>query len=163
MKRLDHANPSRFTRWVAPVLASAALLATGAVATADPGGGPAAKGGPAGVCAKLKCSEDQKTQLRQRYKKLREDSKADREAIKALHGEMAREWTKDAPNESALTKLQAKIHKHRVALATIVHDAMMDVHAVLSPAQRTEFAKLIAKRGFRPGGGRGKGKGDRGD
>ncbi|MEM6996872.1 MAG: periplasmic heavy metal sensor [Myxococcota bacterium] len=146
-----------------PVLAGLALFGLAAVAVAGPGKG--GKGGAGGVCAKLECSEDQRGELRTILGELRQDTQADREAIKKARASMAAEWVKDRPDEGELQRLQGVVAQHHQAMAAIAADALMEVHEILEPEQRAKLAKLIERRGLaalRRGGHKGKGKGKRG-
>lgn len=132
---------------LAPVLAGAALLGFGGIAAAGPGGGGDGSGKRHGICAKLECSEDQRQRLRTVVRELRDDTKADREAIRGLQREMAAVWAGDAPDEAELARLQAAIAGHRAAMTATATDALMEVHALLTPEQRALFAKIIERRG----------------
>ncbi len=154
----EQPRTSRVRRLVLPLLAGATLLGLGGVAIAGPGQGKGQGKARGNVCAKLECSADQKQALRTIFAELRADTKTDREAIKRLHHDMATEWAQDNPDEAELSRLQGEVAKHHGAMAGLVTDAMMEVHANLTPAQRVTFAKLIERRGLAAlrGGGRGK-------
>ena len=123
-----------------------ALLGLGSIAVAAP---PEAAERMAGPCARLQCTDDQADELRELFAELRDDSKADREAISTLRKQLATEWAKDAPDEDAMARIEGQIRQHHEALAAMMHDTMMEVHAVLTPAQRQELAKTLEHGGFR--------------
>ena len=125
------------------------MLGFGGIAAAAPGGdgGGDKSARRHGICAKLECSEDQRDRLRTIIGELRDDTKADREAIQRLQREMASLWAGDAPDEAELARLQAAVAGHRTAMTSIATGALMEVHAILTPEQRALFAKIIERRG----------------
>lgn len=138
------------------VLASTLLLP--GLAQAEPPGGHGRK--LERVCEQLSCTEQQERDIQAVFEQLRIDSKQDREAIRTLHEQLAAEWVKDKPDEKAMAKLHDKIAAHERNLADRRHEAMMELHALLSPEQRKQAAELLGKR---KGKGKGKGKAERGE
>lgn len=126
-----------------PLLAAGLFMAPG-TASAAPDDGANGRGGR--MCAKLKCSDDQKEELRAIFAEMREDAKGDHEAIERLRGQMKAEFAKDAPDEEKLRNLQAQIATHRNELASRRLDAMLDVHEVLDAEQRKSFMDMMEKR-----------------
>jgi Spy/CpxP family protein refolding chaperone len=112
------------------------------------------------VCQKINCTEDQKKELKSVVKELRTDLKTDRQAVRGLHEKLAVEFEKATPDERAMKRLYATIDKHRANMRDRTHDAMMEIHGLLQPAQRSELRDVVARGGLfgrRGHGGHGKG------
>ncbi|MEM7153525.1 MAG: Spy/CpxP family protein refolding chaperone [Myxococcota bacterium] len=150
------------TRYLLPAIGGLALVGLGsAAAIAKPGSakGPGADGRRGGFCAKIECTDAQREEVKQIKKELRADSKADREAIKRLHQQMAAEFAKDSPDEAAMRRIAAQVQTHEQELRERGFDAMMEIHALLDAEQRATMAKVMEHRGPRAlmhGGRRGK-------
>lgn len=157
------------TALLLPAIGGLALLGLGGAALAKPvADGARGERGHRGLCATLECTDQQKEELRAVKQELRADSKADREAIKRLHETIATEFAKATPDEAAMRAAGKQIAVHKRELEERGFDAMMEIHALLNPAQRAELAELMKRRGPRAlmGGkgrhgrkGKGKGKG----
>ncbi|MCH9684587.1 MAG: Spy/CpxP family protein refolding chaperone [Deltaproteobacteria bacterium] len=164
MKILDASN----RRFLLPALGGLALVGLTGVAVAKPGAD--AKGAEGrhrgGICAKLSCTEVQKEKVREVMQEMRADGKADREAIKRLHGQMAAEFAKDAPDEAAMRSIQAEVARHKGELHERGFDAMMEIHGLLDAEQRAKMAEAMERhgpKGMMHGGRHGRrGKGKRG-
>ena len=100
-----------------------------------------------GMCERLKCTDDQREEMKQIRRELRADLKSDREAIKALQQQLGDEFAKARPDEAKMKRLYAKMDQHRDNMRDRTHDAMMELHATLTPEQRKQLAKVMAKRG----------------
>ena len=153
------------TRILLPVLGGLALVGLGGAALAEPGGeATGAKRHRGGLCAKLECTEQQEQELRAVMTELREDAKGDREAIKRLHGTIAAEFAKARPDEDAMKAAMKQIDVHQRELEERGFDAMMEIHALLTPEQRAKVAKAMEHRGLRGlmHGGKGR-RGKRGE
>lgn len=102
---------------------------------------------------------------------LREQTKADREAVEEMRRELAQEYAKDSPDTAKMERLFAAIEAREDAISETRFDAWVRVHAELTPEQRAKAAQRMAKgKGGKgkhgkgkPGEGKGKpGKGGKG-
>lgn len=154
-------NPK--TRILLPAIGALSLLGLGGAALAKPAvDGASADRHRGGLCAKLECTDQQKEELKAVMTELREDTKGDREAIRRLHGTISKEFAKARPDEKAMRAAMAQIETHERELKERGFDAVMEIHALLTPEQRAKVAKAMEHRGLRGlMGGRG-GKGKRG-
>ena len=153
------------TRILLPAIGGLALLGLGSAAAAKAGSADARAERPhGGLCARLECSDQQKQELQAVMTELRADTKADREAIERLQAKLATELAKAKPDEKAMQATLAAIETHEHELRARAFDAMMEVHALLTPEQRAQMAQAVERHGFRGllrGGGKGKrGKGE---
>jgi Spy/CpxP family protein refolding chaperone len=102
------------------------------------------------MCEQLSCTEQQREELARVFKQMHQDSKLDREAIRDLRKQMADEWLADRPDEQALARLADKVAAHERNIADRRLEAMLEVHALLSPEQRKQFVEhlehLLANR-----------------
>lgn len=151
------------TRILLPAIGGLALVGLTGAAVAKPDAGAEGvraqqRGG--GLCAQLECTDQQKEELRAVMTELRGDAKADREAIARLRGTIATEYAKARPDETAMRAAMKAIDARQREIQERGFDAMMEVHALLTPEQRAKVAKGMERRGF-PGMLRG-GKGKRG-
>ncbi|WP_157595433.1 Spy/CpxP family protein refolding chaperone [Plesiocystis pacifica] len=107
---------------------------------------------------------------------LREQTKADREAVEEMRRELAQEYAKDSPDTAKMERLFAAIEAREDAISETRFDAWVRVHAELTPEQRAKAAQRMAKgKGGKgkhgkakpgkgkPGKGKGKGKGHHAD
>jgi Spy/CpxP family protein refolding chaperone len=99
------------------------------------------------LCEQITCTEAQKQDIGEVFKQLRVDVKPDREAIRDLRRQLAGEWAKDRPDEAKLAKLADKIAAHERNIADRRMEAMLELHALLSPEQREQVAEHLMKRG----------------
>lgn len=126
-------------------LALAGLLLTPAVAAAGKGRGEAKL---ARMCEQISCTEQQREDIARVLKQLRQDSKADRQAIRELRKRMADEWKAPEVDERELAKLGDEIAAHERNVADRRIEAMLELHAILTPEQREQVAEqLLAGRG----------------
>lgn len=125
-------------------LALAGVLLTPAVATAG-------KGGEAKLdrmCSQISCTEQQHDAIARVFKQMRQDIKADRTAIRELREQMADEWQKPKVDELELAKLADKVAAHERNVADRRLEAMLELHAILTPEQREQVAdQLLDGRG----------------
>jgi Spy/CpxP family protein refolding chaperone len=161
-------SPLNACRRLLPIVIGGAVCASSTLVLAGPPAGPGASSGKAGerLCKKLSCTDAQEGEVAAIVTDLRTETKADREAIRALHGEVMAEYAKAKPDQAKMKAAYAKIDAHRASIRDHVHDAAMELHAVLKPAQRQELAEMLGERGLEKmlkGGhgrhGNGKGKG----
>jgi hypothetical protein len=124
----------------------AATTAVKAKAKAD-AKGPRAGGSIERLCNRLECTSEQRTKLKAIGSKLAQDGKADRQTMKSLKSKLAVEFAKDAPNKRTLAQLFADMDKRQDAMQSRTQAALLEVHAVLTPAQRVELAEMIERRG----------------
>lgn len=142
------------------ILGIATLLLAGISANAF-AQGRGMRGGPmngSGPFAQLELTAEQK----QKVEPLREATKKQAEplqnAMQAKHTELQQLWSVDRPDKAAIERKQAEIagiHQKLQAIRTELH---LQIHAILTPEQRTKWAQ---RQGKGPGmGGRGgKGRG----
>jgi hypothetical protein len=131
--------------WV-PVATTAMVVGPRIAAAKDKAKGRARH---ARICETLKCTEAQEVKLQQVIAELRKDVEPDRESIRKLRGQQAAEFAKDKPSEKKLRSAQAEIAKHRAEISARMHDAMMELHAILNSTQRKELAKIMERGGMR--------------
>ncbi|MCA9657666.1 MAG: periplasmic heavy metal sensor [Myxococcales bacterium] len=124
----------------------AATTAVKAKAKAD-AKGPRAGGNIERICNRLECTSEQRTQLQSIGTKLAEESKGDRQTMKSLKSKLAAEFAKDAPNKRTLAQLFADMDQRQDSMQSRTQAALLEVHAVLTPAQRVELAEMIERRG----------------
>ena len=128
-------------------------LALGSEANAEP---PQGRGN---LCQQLSCTQDQEEELRGLIMDFRQDTKGDRDALKRLAKQAAKEFGKSKPNEQQLDNIRKQIAKHRTMIEKRVFQLLIEVHEELDASQREQLAKLIEKNGLRrllAGGGRAK-------
>lgn len=162
-------SPFTACRRLLPAITGALLFVSSTVVLAAPpraaGDGP--RGPGARLCAKLSCTAPQEEKVAAIIKALKVEAKPERQAIRALHGEVMAEYAKAKPDQAKMKKAYAQIDEHRKAIRNHVHDAAMELHAVLDAKQRAALAELVGTRGLermlKGGHGRhGKGKGGKG-
>jgi Spy/CpxP family protein refolding chaperone len=95
------------------------------------------------VCAQITCSEAQREDLARVFEQLRRDIRGDREAIEQLRAELAERWREPEPDARALTKLSEKIAAHERNITDRRLEAMLEIHDLLTPAQRDQVADLL--------------------
>ena len=117
----------------------------------------AAEGGGRGegplqrVCEHIECTDDQEVAIRDVFVQARIDSKDDHEAIRELRRQIADEWVKDAVDEAKLDKLHDRIATHERNIADRRHEAMLELHDLLTPAQREQVVELLAEHAGKHG------------
>lgn len=99
------------------------------------------------VCAEISCTEDQKKEVAQIFEQLHMDIKPDKQALKDLRKQLAREWAKAKPSERTLASLTNKIAAHERNIADRKLEAMLELHPVLSAEQREVIADKLLARG----------------
>ncbi len=130
------------------VLSSFSLLSSLAAPQADHERGGSDRVN-AGICAKLTCTDAQRSKLETLRSELRKDNEADRKAIRELERELGEELVKAAPATAALDRIRAAIEKHRAQIADRWQDAVLKFHASLDAKQRAELGRLVSKDGLR--------------
>lgn len=120
------------------------------------GGGGRGEGPLHRVCEHIECSADQETAIRDVFVQARIDSKDDHEAIRELRRQIADEWVKDAIDEAKLDKLHERIATHERNIADRRHEAMLELHDLLSAEQREQVVELLAEHAGKRGGKKGK-------
>jgi Spy/CpxP family protein refolding chaperone len=117
----------------------------------------AAEGGGRGegplqrVCEHIECSEDQEVAIRDVFVQARVDSKDDHEAIRELRRQIADEWVKDTLDEAKLDKLHARVASHERNIAERRHEAMLELHDLLTAEQREQVVELLAEQAGKRG------------
>lgn len=131
------------------------------LAAAD-GGGGRGEGPLQRVCEHIECSDAQEVAIRDVFVQARIDSKDDHEAIRALRRQLADAWAKDTIDEAELDALHERIATHERNIADRRHEAMLELHDLLSAEQREQVVELLAEHAGKRGGKRGK-KGEKGE
>ncbi len=117
-----------------------------------------------GMCAKLECSDEQRTEIkavRAEHKAEMADARAKAKEIKAaLHAERG---SPDA-NPERVAELRAELDAIKAELRQAREETRTEVGALLTPEQRAALAEMRAERKARKGkrGGKGKGKARKG-
>lgn len=135
-------------------LGAAALATTlGSTAWAGPGPGPGEARGKGHrlerFCAEAKCTERQKTEIKDAFKEFHTDVKADHDKIRALHEKLVAEFAKDKPNEKAMKRLYQQIDQIHGNIVDRRHDMLMEIHGILNAKQRKLAAQKLLERGPR--------------
>ncbi len=139
-------------------------LGAGVANAKKPGKGKPGAGGDKieRMCQRLECSAQQKTQLQSILKGKREAHKASRAQLEQLQSQLAAEYRKARPNEATMRRIYSQLDALRDKQRAEMHKTAMQIHAVLTPAQREKVATSIERRGVRALMGGGKGHGERG-
>ncbi len=129
-------------------LALAGLLLTPQLAVAGKGQGPGGQGKAKleRMCEQIACTDDQRDDIARVFKQMRQDIKPDREAIAQLRSELASEWKRAKPDAGKLAKLGDKIAAHERNVADRRLEAMLELHAILTPSQREQIAAHLLER-----------------
>lgn len=109
----------------------------------------------AGICKKVECTSSQEQQIADIFAAHRAEVASDRAEAQRLRGEMAAELGKSKLDEAKLQRLQTQISQAHAKMAKSRLQSMIEMHGVLTPAQRKTLAEHMATRGP---GQRGKGK-----
>jgi Spy/CpxP family protein refolding chaperone len=112
-------------------------------------------------CAKAECTDAQRTEIKRILGEFRTDVEDDHAKIRDLHEKLAAEFAKDKPDEKRMKQLEKQIQTVHAAIVDRRHDMAMEIHGVLTPAQRKLAGKLLLQRGKRDGKDR-DGKGPKG-
>jgi Spy/CpxP family protein refolding chaperone len=104
------------------------------------------------LCEQIACTEAQATGIEQVFEQLHADIKPDREAIRELRQQLATEWKTDRPDELELAKLAEQVAAHERNVADRRMEAMLELHALLTPGQREQLADHLLKLGHRERG-----------
>jgi Spy/CpxP family protein refolding chaperone len=113
------------------------------------------------MCQRLECSADQRTRIAKIQETQAPNLKAEREAMRALRQQVRAEWAKAAPDARTLDKLDDQIAAHQARIHDARRAAMLQIHAILTPAQRAKLAAAMDRKGKGKGEGRGERKGPR--
>lgn len=111
------------------------------------------------MCQRLECTADQRTKIAKIQETQGPGLKAEREAMRALRQQVRAEWAKASPDVRALDKLDDQIAAHQAKIHDARRAAMLQIHAILTPAQRAKLAAAMDRKG--KGEGR-KGEGRKG-
>lgn len=103
------------------------------------------------VCEQIECSAEQEVAVRDVFVQARIDSKSDHEAIRELRREIADEWVKDQLDEAKIAKLHERIASHERNIADRQHEAMLELHDVLTAEQREAVVALLAEHAGKQG------------
>lgn len=101
------------------------------------------------LCAKLVCTEDQAKQINTRLQSLRQQHRKARETRASLQTALSREVAKDKPSKKELARIQKELSRMQQRQSKASFDALMDVHAVLDPAQRKTLSGMVERQGLR--------------
>ncbi|MEM6291799.1 MAG: Spy/CpxP family protein refolding chaperone [Myxococcota bacterium] len=102
-----------------------------------------------GLCAQLSCSEEQAAQISTRLQTLREGMRGDRKSAQALQTALSRELAKEKPSKKEMARIEKDLGRMQAAAHDRMFDALLDVHAVLTPEQRKTLASLVESQGLR--------------
>jgi Spy/CpxP family protein refolding chaperone len=154
-------------------IAALALAGLSADAFAQPGGPRG--GGPGRGLAALGISPEQRQQIDQLRQAAWKQSEPLRAQMDAKQAELRQLWQTDRPDKAAIVSKQGELDALRAQQQSISVDFRLQVHALLTPEQRTKWAEQAGPglgggfgrghgRGFMhgPGFGRGQGPGPRG-
>ncbi len=100
-----------------------------------------------GLCSALECTDAQREQIQSIRKQLRANLKPQRQAIKGIHRDLAAEYAKANPDDRAMKRLMKSLSTRKDTVSEMHQAALMETHAVLTPQQRTELSRRVARRG----------------
>jgi Spy/CpxP family protein refolding chaperone len=101
------------------------------------------------ICEQIGCTETQAGDIEQIFEQLHADTKPERQAIRELRQQLASEWKTDRPDETKLAKLAEQVAAHERNVADRRMEAMLELHAVLSPTQREQVAEHLLEAGHK--------------
>jgi Spy/CpxP family protein refolding chaperone len=108
------------------------------------------------LCDALACTAAQKTQIRDIFRDTVSNQRGAREQTRALREQVAAEFAKAKPDRSKLNNLWQQLDAQHAARRAAHREAMMKVHAVLTPAQRAKLGRRLEHgaggKGHGPGG-----------
>lgn len=102
-----------------------------------------------GLCGQLSCTEAQAEQVGARVQTLREHQRAGRTRQQALHTSLSRELAKDKPSKKELERIHKDLVRMQSKTAEANLGALLDIHAVLDPAQRQQLSRMVERDGLR--------------
>ncbi|MBL4688045.1 MAG: Spy/CpxP family protein refolding chaperone [Nannocystaceae bacterium] len=122
--------------------------------------------GRGGMCAKIDCSDDQKTQLKAIRAAFKAETADDRADAKDLRARYKAEKSADNPDAERMAALRKEMKTLRVSIKEARAESKTEAKAVLTPEQRELLVALRAERkaerGNRSKGERRGSKGKRG-
>jgi Spy/CpxP family protein refolding chaperone len=107
-----------------------------------PGGGALG----AGLCRQIECTPEQEQQVTRIFAAHMEDVADDRGEVQRLRNEMAAELTEAQPDTEKLRRLQRQLSQVQATMAQKRLDSTLEVHGVLTPAQRKMLAEHMMMR-----------------
>ena len=140
-------------------MALAGVVCLGGFAlAAGPHGGHGAHGkGQDMFCKHLGCSEEQSREIAEIHKQLQIDLEAEHVGMNDFKRLLAEEFKKEDPNERRMKRVYRDLAKRQAAIRDRQHDALMEVHGVLTAEQRVKAADHIVGHSLMMGGHHGKG------
>ena len=108
---------------------------------------PAAKPHRADICAKLRCSADQADPVRSVFKQMHTDLNADHQALRQLRRQWAAEYAKPELDEKELERIRGQIQRTMAAIRERQHDALMELHPLLTAEQRKQVVRFLGRKG----------------
>lgn len=117
------------------------------------------------MCAKLACTDAQKTQIKAIKAAKAPQMKAARDNLRKLHDQLKLELRKSTPDVKTIERLDAEMAAQKTAMHKQRRASQLQILALLKPDQKAKFLDRMDKGGRREHGkGRGKGQGrGRGD
>ena len=148
---------SRSSRFGRIAAASAALaVAVAGAAGAGEGGErpwPRHRRGPPPIervlekhAERLQLSEQTRSEIRRVADESRDETDAHRERLRELHGEMREILRRDTPDEDAVMRKADEIGAAETAEQKHRLRNMLEIRALLTPAQRAELVKIYEER-----------------
>lgn len=120
-------------------------------ASADPGQGRGQGQGHvpgSGLCKMLECTDAQLTAVTKIKQEQRAEVEEARKALDELRTKLAAEFAKPTLDAGVVDQIQAQMNALHADMANARLDGMKDLHAVLTPAQRTKIAEKMKHHGF---------------
>ncbi len=112
------------------------------------------------LCAKLACSDAQKTQIKAIKDAKAPQMKAARDNLRKLHAQIKVELRKPSPDVKAIERLDAEMAAQKAAVHKQRRAQQLQVLALLKPDQKAKFLDRGERgHGKHKGHGKGKGKG----
>jgi protein CpxP len=113
------------------------------------------------LCAKLACSDAQKTQIKAIKDAKAPQMKAGRDNLRKLHEQVRAELRKPSPDAKAIERLDAEMAAQKAALHKQRRASQLQILALLKPDQKARLLDQMDKKGQGHGRGKGHGKGGR--
>nr|WP_293174536.1 Spy/CpxP family protein refolding chaperone [Nannocystis sp.] len=110
------------------------------------------------LCAKLACSDAQKTQIKAIKDAKAPQMKAARDNLRKLHAQLKVELHKPSPDVKVIERLDAEMAAQKAAVHKQRRASQLQVLALLKPDQKAKFLDR-SERGGNKGHGKGHGKG----
>ena len=111
------------------------------------------------ICKTVRCSPEQRAELRAVGANFREVAKPLRAQQREIRRELVAAFSKDTLDDRTLAQLYQRLDRVNQQIMSARRDALEDAHGLLSPEQRDDVAKILAGGKKRRGKGKAKNAG----